>query len=386
MKCWGHRFAYGGLELVVKRTSPIKVLIVDDSPLIRSMLSRVLAEEPDIQVVGGAKDPYEARELIITYRPDVILLDIEMPRMDGLTFLTKLMAHYPVPVIMCSGAAPASSAVALKAIELGAIDVVSKPTGGGNQALRQLGADLAEKIRAAAIAKSPPPIPAAATSATESFHAAGLDPQRYLVAVGASTGGTEAIRQMLGLMPEDCPPIVMVQHMPEGFTRSFADRLDQLSRITVQEAADGDVLVPGKAFLARGGVQMSVQVSGGKWRIAYGTSEPVNRHCPSVDVLFDSVARCPGRQLVGVLLTGMGADGAKGMLNLRRNGAITIAQDQRSSVVYGMPKVAVELGAVQHQSTPAGVTRVIIQALRSKSNPPSLGIANSDSISGQKSG
>ena len=351
----------------MKCTGPIKVLIVDDSPLIRSILSRVLAEEADMRVVGGAKDPYEARELIITYRPDVIILDIEMPRMDGLTFLAKLMAHYPVPVIMCSGVAPSSSAAALKAIELGAVDVVSKPTGGGSRALLRLGADLAEKVRAAAIARpSPPPIPASATSRPESFHAAGLDPNRYLVAIGASTGGTEAIRQLLSHTPEDCPPIVIVQHMPEGFTRSFADRLDQLSYITVTEAVDGDVLVPGKAFLGRGGIQMSVQVSGGKWRIAYGTSEPVNRHCPSVDVLFDSVARCQGRQFVGVLLTGMGADGAKGLLNLRRQGAITIAQDQRSSVVYGMPKVAVELGAVQHQSTPAEVVRVLMQSLRSK--------------------
>jgi two-component system chemotaxis response regulator CheB len=358
------------LEREVKRVGSIDVLIVDDSPLIRSMLSRVLAEEADIKVVGGAKDPYEARELIITYRPDVIILDIEMPRMDGLTFLAKLMAHYPVPVIMCSGVAPSSSAVALKAIELGAVDVVSKPTGGGNQALRRLGEDLAEKIRAAAISRPlPPPIPASATSSSESFHAAGLDPTRYLVAIGASTGGTEAIRQVLANVPADCPPIVMVQHMPEGFTRSFADRLDQLSRITVKEAADGDVLVPGKAFLARGGVQMGVTVSGAKWRIAYGTSEPVNRHCPSVDVLFDSVARCPGRRLVGVLLTGMGADGARGLLNLRRKGAITIAQDQRSSVVYGMPKVAVELKAVQRQCAPAEVAGVIIQSVLSKREP-----------------
>lgn len=351
----------------MKRTGPIKVLIVDDSPLIRSILSRVLAEEPDIQVVGGAKDPYEARELIITYRPDVIILDIEMPRMDGLTFLAKLMAHYPVPVIMCSGVAPASSAAALKAIELGAIDVVSKPTAGGNRALRRLGTDLAEKIQAAVLSMpSPPLIPASATSGLESFHAAGLDPNRYLVAIGASTGGTEAIRHVLANVPADCPPIVMVQHMPEGFTRSFADRLDQLSRITVKEAVDGDVLVPGKAFLARGGVQMSVRISGGKWRIDYGTSELVNRHCPSVDVLFDSIARCQGRQFVGVLLTGMGADGAQGLLNLRHKGAITIAQDKRSSVVYGMPKVAVELGAVQHQSTPEEVARVLMQSLRSK--------------------
>lgn len=356
----------------MKRSGPIKVLIVDDSAMIRSILSRVLAEEPEIEVVGGAKDPFEARELIINYRPDVIILDIEMPRMDGLTFLSRLMAHYPVPVIMCSGVAPSSSASALKAIELGAVDVVSKPTGGGRQALRDLGTELAEKVRAAAMAKPAPPIPASASAKIESFKAAGLDPNRYLIAIGASTGGTEAIRQTLSEFPEDCPPIVMVQHMPEGFTRSFAERLDQLSRITVKEAVDGDELIPGKALLARGGVQMGIQSSGSKWRIAYGNSEPVNRHCPSVDYLFDSIAKCMGKHLIGILLTGMGADGAKGLLNLRHKGAFTIAQDQRSCVVYGMPKVAFDLGAVQHQCAPADVIRVIMKTLRSKTKTVSV--------------
>ena len=227
--------------------------------------------------------------------------------------------------------------------------------------------DLAEKIRAAAIARPvAPPIPASATANPESFRAAGLDPNRYLVALGASTGGTEAIRQVLGHVPPDFPPIVMVQHMPEGFTKSFADRLDQLSRISVKEAVDGDLLVPGAAFLARGGTQMEVRVTAGTWRVVYGSSEPVNRHCPSVDVLFDSVAGCSGRQLVGVLLTGMGADGAKGLLNLREAGAVTIGQDQQSSVVYGMPKVAAEIGAVMHQTTPPEVAGAIMRLLRAK--------------------
>lgn len=347
----------------------IKVLIVDDSPLVRALLTRVLAAEPDIRVIGGAKDPYEARELIIAYRPDVIILDIEMPRMDGLTFLAKLMDHYPVPVIMCSGVAPASSAAALRAIELGAVDVVCKPSQGGREAMRRLAEDLAEKVRAAAAAR---PRVAVTRSVTRpappgSFRAAGLDPNHYLVAIGASTGGTEAIREVLTHMPSDCPPIVMVQHMPEGFTRSFAERLDQLSPLTVREAADGDPLLPGTALLARGGLQMEVRCSGGKWRVSYTGSEPVNRHCPSVDVLFDSVARCAGKKPIGVLLTGMGADGAQGLLRLRRAGALTIAQDRESSVVYGMPKVAVELGAVQYQTTPAEVAHVVIRALRSKS-------------------
>ena len=352
----------------------IKVLIVDDSALIRSMLSRILAGEPDIDVVGGAKDPYEARELIIAHRPDVIILDVEMPRMDGLTFLGKLRVHYPVPVIMCSGVAPSSSETALTAIELGAIDVVSKPKSGGREALCKLGSDLAEKIRAAAMSMPPPPpIPKSVNAEPQSFRSCGLDPNRFVVAIGASTGGTEAIRGVLEHVPPDFPPVVMVQHMPEGFTKSFAGRLDQLSRVHVTEAVDGDVLEPGRAFLARGGIQMVVRPGPGKWRLAYTDREPVNRHCPSVDVLFDSVARHVGRRAVGVLLTGMGADGAKGLLEMREQGAVTLAQDQRSCVVYGMPKVAVELNAVQHQKPPAEIPRTIAHALQA--NRPTRTVA-----------
>jgi two-component system, chemotaxis family, protein-glutamate methylesterase/glutaminase len=349
----------------VKRTGPIKVLIVDDSALVRSILSRVLAEDQEIQVVGGAKDPFEARELIISYRPDVIILDVEMPRMDGITFLKKLMAHYPVPVIMCSGVAASNSRNAIKAIECGAVDVVAKPTTGGRAALQQLGEELAEKIRAAVVAMpAPPPIPASVTSPPTSFQAAGIDPGRYLVAIGASTGGTEAIRRLLDQVPADFPPVAIVQHMPEGFTYSFAGRLNESSKMTITEAVDGDVLTPGKGVLARGNAQMVVQAGGGKIRVAYAGTEPVNRHCPSVDVLFDSVARSIGKQAIGVLLTGMGADGARGLLNMRNAGAITIAQNKESCVVYGMPKVAVDLGAVQYQCPPADVSRTIIQAIR----------------------
>lgn len=358
----------------MKKTEPINVLIVDDSPLIRSILTSVLSKEQDIVVVGGAKDPYEARELIIEFRPDVIILDIEMPRMDGLTFLKKLVVHYPVPVIMCSGVAPANSHAALQAIEDGAVDVVAKPNHGGSDALRRLGEELAEKIRAAAVAMPvPPPIPKSATTAPVSFHSAGLDPRRYLVAVGASTGGTEAIKTLLSHVPTDWPPVTIVQHMPAGFTKSFANRLDEFSPLRVTEAVDGDVLVPGRAFLARGEIQMRVRVSGGQWRIAYGSDELVNRHCPSVDVLYDSVAKTTGRQLVGILLTGMGADGAKGLLRMREVGAVTIAQDRKSSVVYGMPKVAAEIGAVQHTGAPADIPRIVLQALRHQKSAKSVG-------------
>jgi len=339
------------------------VLIVDDSAVVRTVLSRALSKESDIKVIGSAKDPYEARELIIAFRPNVIILDIEMPRMDGLTFLRKLQEHYPVPVIMCSGVAPANSAAALKAIELGAIDIVAK-TGGGSRDIRRLGVDLADKIRAAAVAMPvPPSIPVSTRATPTSCRASGIDPSRYLVAVGASTGGTEAIKELLSHMPADFPPVVIVQHMPQGFTRSFAERLNQFSAMTVAEATDGDTLAPGKAFVARGEVQMHVVCDTGRLRLRYGTDELVNRHCPSVDVLFDSVIQCAPRRAVGVIMTGMGADGAKGLLRLRQTGAITIGQTRESCVVYGMPKVAFELGAVQHTASPAAIPHTVLDAI-----------------------
>ncbi|HOJ73098.1 MAG TPA: chemotaxis response regulator protein-glutamate methylesterase [Phycisphaerae bacterium] len=351
----------------MRRSGPIKVLIVDDSALVRSILTRVLSAAQDICVVGGANDPFEARDLIIQHRPDVIILDIEMPRMNGLTFLRKLMVHYPVPVIMCSSVAPASSQAALDAIAAGAIDVVSKPTGGGSLAWRALAEDLVEKVRAAAV--SMPTVPRGGLSSSArptSFREAGIDPDRCLVVIGASTGGTEAIKTMLSNVPADFPPTAIVQHMPEGFTQSFAGRLNRFSPLTVTEAAQGDLLVAGRAFLARGGIQMMLRASAGQIRIQYGTQEPVNRHCPSVDVLFDSATRVVGRQIIGILLTGMGDDGARGLLALRKAGALTIGQDRNSCVVYGMPKVAFEIGAVQHQAPPAEIPKLILKCLASR--------------------
>ncbi len=347
------------------RPRAVNVLIVDDSALVRTMLTQVLSGAADITVVGGAKDPYEARELIIKHRPDVIILDIEMPRMNGLVFLRKLMEHYPVPVIMCSGIAPANSQKALEALEIGAVDVVSKPTSGGSAALHHLGEELADKIRAAAIAmQPPPPIPESVRAEPLTFQSAGLNPNHYFVAIGASTGGTEAINTLLTRVPADFPPVAMVQHMPEGFTRSFAERLNQNSRMNVSEAVDGDILIPGKAVLARGGIQMRIANTGGKWKVIYGETELTNRHCPSVDVLFDSVVECAGRQLIGILLTGMGNDGAKGLLKMSQNGAITVTQDQRSCVVYGMPKVAVEIGASQYSASPAEIPSLVTRLLQ----------------------
>ncbi len=345
----------------------IKVLIVDDSPTVRAVLSRVLSDDPDVIVIGMAKDPYEARELIIEYQPDVIILDIEMPRMDGLTFLRKLQKHYPVPVIMCSGVATTNSQAALAAIELGAIDFVAKPVSGGSQALRRLGQDLADKIRAAVIAVPVrPAVPVSTVMSRRSPRSLGLDPSNYLVAIGASTGGTEAIKAVLSCVPADFPPVVIVQHMPAGFTKSFAERLNQFSAMTVTEAVDGDLLKPGHAVVARGEIQMSVTRIGHQLCITYGTDELVNRHCPSVDVLFDSVAKTVGSCAAGVLLTGMGADGAKGLLNMNEQGAVTIAQSRESCVVYGMPKVAAELGAVQHVVAPDNVPNTVMGAFHSR--------------------
>lgn len=349
----------------MKSTRRIKVMIVDDSAVVRSILTRVLSEESDIKVVAGAKDPYEARQFIIECRPDVIILDIEMPRMDGLTFLKKLQAHYPVPVIMCSGVAPANSHAALTAISEGAIDVVAKPTTGGSAALAAIAEDLAEKVRAAAIAARPRPrIPVSATAKPRTFREAAVDPSRYLVAIGASTGGTEAINQLLTHVPPDFPPVAIVQHMPAGFTKSFAERLDQFSPMTVTEAVEGDVLEPGRVVVARGEVQMELRFLGGQWRVSYGDDRRVNRHCPSVDVMFDSIVRHGADRVVGVLLTGMGADGAKGLLRLRESGASTIAQDQESSIVYGMPKAAVDLGAVEQSAAPNEVPGKVMQILQ----------------------
>ncbi|GJM24316.1 MAG: chemotaxis response regulator protein-glutamate methylesterase [Phycisphaerae bacterium] len=334
------------------------------------MLAKSISNAPDIRVVGEAQDPFLARELIIKQRPEVIILDIEMPRMDGLTFLKKLQEHYPVPVIMCSGVASASSSAALQAIEFGAVDFVAKPSSGGQDALMRLGEDLAFKIRAATVAVNVKNVaPSTPPTIQRTCKSAGIDPSRFMVAIGSSTGGTEALKMVLENVPADFPPVAIVQHMPPGFTKSFADRLNDYSPMAVSEAVDGDVLVPGRAFVARGGVQMAIERTGGKLKIKTGSDELVNRHCPAADILFDSVAELVGKKAVGVILTGMGADGAKGLLKMRESGAITVGQSEASCVVYGMPKVAAELGAVQHVTTPANVGNVIISALKKIANP-----------------
>ncbi len=349
----------------MRSTEPIRVLLVDDSALIRAVLTQALSGAGDIQVVGGAADPFEARELIIQHRPDVIVLDIEMPRMNGLAFLRKLMAHYPVPVIMCSSLTHTGSQATIEALEAGAVDVVTKPSLGGRAAMAAMSAELIEKVRAAMDSGPAPPRPAVRDARGQpTFRSLGLNPDRYLVLIGASTGGTEAIRRLLCAAPPDFPATAMVQHMPEGFTRSFADRLNQLSQLTVSEATGGDPLVTGRAYLARGGLQMVVHGTGGQVRLEYAGKEPVNRHAPSVDVLFESAARPLGRQVIAVILTGMGDDGARGLLKLREGGALTFGQDRNSCVVYGMPKVAYQMGAVGEQASPGDIPRLIMRSLR----------------------
>jgi len=324
--------------------SKTKVLIVDDSAVMRQILREILARDPGIEVVDVASDPVFAREKILRLQPDVLTLDVEMPRMDGLTFLEKLMRAHPMPVVMVSSLTDRGCETTLRALELGAVDFVSKPKMDVAGGTMQMASEIVEKVKAAArakirgirVASSAAPRPFAAHAMTKTT--------QQVIAIGASTGGTEALREFLELMPADSPGIVMVQHMPEKFTRSFADRLDSLSRVRVKEAQDGDRILPGHALLAPGNYQMEVLRNGAEYRVRVFSGEPVNRHRPSVDVLFHSCARYLGSNAIGVILTGMGADGARGLLAMRESGARTIAQDEASCVVFGMPKEAIALG------------------------------------------
>jgi two-component system chemotaxis response regulator CheB len=325
----------------LERARPIRVLVVDDSALVRRILSEALDRHPDIEVVGTATDPYVARERIVALRPDVLTLDVEMPRMDGLSFLTKLMRHHPLPVVVVSSVTPQHSEAAMRALALGAVEVIAKP--GAMQATTEVTDALVRAVRVAARAKvsrlvapmNTAPVPALAT----------LDTTHKLIAIGASTGGTQAIEAVMRRFPVDAPATVIVQHMPEHFTTSFAKRLDTVSAMAVREAKDGDLLTPGLALVAPGGKHLVVQASGARWVARVKDGPKVHHQRPAVDVTFQSLARCAGRNVVAALLTGMGADGAKGMLALRDAGAHTIAQDEATSVVWGMPREAVKLDA-----------------------------------------
>jgi two-component system chemotaxis response regulator CheB len=331
----------------------IKVLIVDDSRMIREILTEIVNDQDDMIVVGAAADAFEARDMIKSLSPDVITLDIEMPKMNGLEFLDKLMRAKPMPVVMISAATERGSEVTFRALELGAVDFVTKPKL-NEQAPDDYGQQIAEKIRAAKSArlKGPrrmtdnPSVEATMPPVMKRPVPVGVKTTEKLIAVGASTGGTEAIREFLVGMPVDCPGIVIVQHMPENFTRMFAERLNGLTRINVKEAEHNDPILPGHAYIAPGGKHLWVKREGGQTLAKLSTEPPMNLHRPSVDFLFMSVAKFIGTDATGVLMTGMGRDGAAGMLEMKKKGAWNIAQDEPTSVIFGMPREAIELDAV----------------------------------------
>ena len=343
---------------------PIKVLIVDGSAVVRSTLARMLRGEANIDVVASVGDTAAGRRKVLEYKPDVIVLDIELSGNSAITFLRVLRIHYPVPVIVCASAEALQSDAANEALEAGAFQVVCRPSATSANPIHQLARRLAGQIRAAQVshpaAAGQPPL---AEIRAESLSSRGVNPEDFLVAIGASTGGTEALRRLLACVPPDFPPVVMVQHMPAGFTRAFAGRLNQSSPLTVSEAIDGECVRSGFAVLARGDIQMSVQRERDQWHVRYGSTETYNRHCPSVDVLFNSVAEAAGSRAVGIVLTGMGDDGSRGLLKMREAGARTFAQDKESCVVYGMPKAAAEIGAVECVGPPEEIPRRVIKAL-----------------------
>ena len=321
----------------------IKVLIVDDSATARAVVREILERAPDIEVVAVAQDAYVARDKVVQLKPDVICLDVEMPRMDGITFLQKLMQYCPTPVVMVSSLTRNGAHITLDALEAGAVDFVAKPHSyiyDGGSAIEK---ELIDKVRAAAKAKVRPRTDVVARPP---LFAALAETTQKVLAIGASTGGTEALKEVLIRIPRTCPGIVIVQHMPASFTGPFAQRLNTLCEIEVKEAADGDSVMVGQALIAPGDRHMVLRRSGGRYYVELGGGEKVSGHRPSVDVLFNSVAQNAGANAVGVILTGMGGDGARGMLKMHQNGAKTIAQDEKSCVVFGMPKVAIELGGV----------------------------------------
>ncbi|MGM0784233.1 MAG: protein-glutamate methylesterase/protein-glutamine glutaminase [Pseudomonadota bacterium] len=326
-------------------STTIKVLCVDDSALIRDLLSEIINEQPDMEVVAVAPDPLVARDLIKRHNPDVLTLDVEMPRMDGLDFLERLMRLRPMPVLMVSSLTQAGSEVTLRALELGALDFVAKPSLGIRNGMREYSDDIAEKIRAAA--KSRPRQARKHDTPAPARLKAPISTSEKLIIIGASTGGTEAIRAVLEPLPANSPAILITQHMPGGFTRSFAERLDRLCSITVKEVSDGERVLPGHAYIAPGDHHLKLSRSGANYVARLDDGPPVNRHRPSVDVLFHSAATQAGRNAIGVLLTGMGKDGAAGLVEMRQAGSPTIAQDEASCVVFGMPREAIAMGGAQ---------------------------------------
>jgi len=331
-----------------RKERPIRVLVVDDSALVRQVLTAVLDAAPDVEVTGTASDPYVARRKIKEIEPDVLTLDVEMPRMDGITFLRNLMRLRPMPVVMVSSLTERGAEVTLRALELGAVDFVAKPALDVSRGLEEYAEELLAKVRVAAGARVgglPAQYARPAGRAFPPASSRGFKATHQLVAIGASTGGTEAIKDVLTRLPADAPGIVITQHIPAAFSAAFAARMDGVSAMKVCEAADGQRILPGHAYIAPGDRHLSVHQDGARYVCRLEAGPPVNRHRPSVDVMFKSVARNIGANAVGVVLTGMGDDGARGLLEMQEAGASTFAQDEASSVVWGMPGAAVRLGA-----------------------------------------
>ncbi|MGA2878415.1 MAG: chemotaxis response regulator protein-glutamate methylesterase [Bryobacteraceae bacterium] len=324
----------------------IRVLIVDDSAIVRKMLAEALSSEPDLEVVGTAPDPFVARDKILSLRPDVVTLDVEMPRMDGLTFLKKLMKFHPLPVIIISSLAQSSSHTALEALQCGAVDVLAKP--GGPYSVGELKQDLPLKVRAAAQARVGKAKPQVATPTPAPPLVLSGACSSTVIAIGASTGGTEALREVLTGLPANMPGILIVQHIPPVFSLAFANRLNDLCRLRVKEAADGDRLTAGLVLIAPGNFHMTLRKAGPGYQVSIQDGPRVCYQRPSVDVLFDSVAEVAKGDAIGAILTGMGSDGAQGLLKMKRAGARTLAQDEASCVVFGMPREAIRMGAVDH--------------------------------------
>ena len=353
----------------MKRT---RVVVVDDSALVRSLLTEIINRQPDMECIGAASDPLVAREMIRNLNPDVITLDVEMPRMDGIDFLSKLMRLRPMPVVMVSTLTERGADVTLRALELGAVDFVAKPKIGIADGLKLLAQDITDKVRIAAKAhlRRPPPARLDATATTPmplvpaQVPGIGRLSTEKIVFIGASTGGTEATKEVLMNLPADAPAVVITQHMPAGFTRSYAARLDGLCRIRVKEAVDNERVLPGHAYIAPGGLHLSVERSGANYVARVRDGDPVNRHKPSVEVLFESAARVVGQNALGVMLTGMGADGARAMKTMKDAGSYNICQDEASCVVFGMPREAIAHGAADEVLPLQRIAPALLERLR----------------------
>lgn len=342
------------------RANPVRVLIVDDSALMREVIRSILSSDPEIEVVGAVCDPLAAREKIKELNPDVLTLDIEMPRMDGLAFLAKIMTLRPMPVVMVSSLTQNGADATLRALETGAVDFVAKPNLNLQDGLLEKRAEIVAKVKAAAGARVKPLKPSLGERKTPLRLLASYSSSEKIVAIGASTGGVEAVHHILQMMPADAPAILVTLHMPENFTASFAKRLDSACSIHVAEARDGERVLPGHAYIAPGSTHLRLGRSGSNYVCVVQGKDRVSGHCPSVDVLFRSTAEAAGKNAIGVILTGMGKDGAEGLLAMRKSGAHTLGQDEESCVVYGMPKAAFERGAVELELPLGKMTKEIL--------------------------